>query len=242
MPKLEDREISDPLMQLGQCFGLVRDEVLSRAPSLQQLKLPLAKPPPALAEHPAEGRLAARRWAEEDDQTVSFAAHTTSMALLRRGEPGPIGSYALVDRHCRSGVADLAGLQRMPQRLDGSGALASRHQGRDRLHQPHDCEEFTLRDVMNDCLVAISLEDVERSRLHQIDAEPAESFAETEPRRRLVFGHDTAERAHPRRVEVTRSHSDRAVGGLPRTGGTTQCGASTSGNHPGRPNARTRRR
>ncbi len=59
-------------------------------------------------------------------------------------------------------------LQRTPQRLDGSGALASRQQGRDRLHQPHHSEESTLCDVMNDRLVLVRLEGVVRSRFHQI--------------------------------------------------------------------------
>src|SRR5262245_31614426 len=54
----------------------------------------------------------------------------------------------------------LARLKRTPQRLDGTGPLASRHQGRNRLHQPHHSEEFTLRRVMNDRLVAVRLEDV----------------------------------------------------------------------------------
>ena len=40
------------------------------------------------------------------------------------------------------GVGDLVRLQRTPQRLDGSGPLASRQQGRNRLHQPHHSEEL----------------------------------------------------------------------------------------------------
>src|SRR5690348_6593948 len=113
------------------------------------------------------------------------------------------------------GRRDLVRLQRTPQRLNGSGPLASRQQGRSRLHQPHHSEELTLRDVMNDRLVPVLLEGVRRSCLHQLGAEPAESLAETDPRRWLVVGHFTAERAHPRGVEVCRSQADRAVGGLP---------------------------
>src|SRR5689334_11944278 len=113
------------------------------------------------------------------------------------------------------GRRGLVRLQRTPQRLDGSGPLASRQQGRNRLHQPHHSEELTLRDVMNDRLVPVRLEDVLRSRLHQVGAEPAESLAETDPRRWLVIGHFPAEGAHPGGVEVSRSQADRAVGGLP---------------------------
>src|SRR5689334_17875005 len=120
---------------------------------------------------------------------------------------------AAVVRDC--GGRDLVRLQRTPQRLDGSGPLASCQQGRNRLHQPHHSEELTLREVMNDRLVPVRLEDVLRSRLHQIGAEPAESLAETDPRRWLVVGHFTAECAHPRGVEVSRSEAERAVEGLP---------------------------
>src|SRR5215469_465359 len=111
---------------------------------------------------------------------------------------------------------DLIRLQRTPQRLHSPGTLTSRQQGRKRLHQPHYSEELTVRDVMNDRLVPVSVEDVPRSRLHQDGAEPAESLAESDPRRSLVLGHFTPERAHPRRVEVSRSQTERAVGGLPR--------------------------
>jgi len=50
-----------------------------------------------------------------------------------------------------------------------------------------------------------------------IRSEPnqTESLAETDPRRWLVVGHFTAERAHPRGIEVSRSQAERAVGGLP---------------------------
>src|SRR5947208_2591303 len=113
------------------------------------------------------------------------------------------------------GRRGLVRLQRTLQRLDGSGPLASCQQGRYRLHPPHHSEELTLRDVMNDRLVLVRFEDVLRSRLHQVGAEPAESLAETDPRRWLVVGHFTAERAHPRGVEVIRSQAERAVGGLP---------------------------
>jgi hypothetical protein len=38
----------------------------------------------------------------------------------------------------------------MPQRLDGSRPFAPCHQRRNRLHQPHQAEEITLRDVVDD--------------------------------------------------------------------------------------------
>src|SRR2546423_4922974 len=111
----------------------------------------------------------------------------------------------MVGRAARSAIAipptyslgHLFRLQGTPQRLDGSGPLASRQQGRNRLHQPHHSKELTLRDVMNDRLVPVRLEDVLRSRLHQVGPEPAESLAETDPRRWLVVGHFTTERSHP---------------------------------------------
>ena len=57
---------------------------------------------------------------------------------------------------------------------------------------------------MNDRLVPVRLEDVTRSRLHQVGAGPAESRAETDPRRWLAAGHFTADGARPRGVEASR--------------------------------------
>jgi hypothetical protein len=111
-------------------------------------------------------------------------------------------------------VAGLLGLQRTPQRLDGSRPLASCHQRRNRLHQPHRAEEITLRDVMNDRPVQVRFEEVLRSRLHQVGAEPPQSLAEPDPRQRLVVGYLTAEGAHPRGIRVRGSCAQRTVGGL----------------------------
>ena len=62
-------------------------------------------------------------------------------------------------------------------------------------------------------LVPIRLEEVVRSRFHQVGTEPAEGLAETDPRGCLVVGHFTTERAHSRGVEVSRSRAERTVGG-----------------------------
>jgi hypothetical protein len=105
-------------------------------------------------------------------------------------------------------------LQRTPQRLEGSRPFASCHKRRNRLHQPHKAEEFTLRDVMNDRPAPVRFEAVLRSRLHHVQAEPPKSLAEPDLRRRLVVGYLTAEGAHPRGVEVRRSWAWRAVRGL----------------------------
>src|SRR3954451_17467117 len=83
-------------------------------------------------------------------------------------------------------LAGLIRLQRTPQRLHGSGPLASCHKGGNRLHQPHHPEELALRDVMDDRLVPIRLEDVRRSGLHEVGAEHVEGLAETDSRRWLV--------------------------------------------------------
>ena len=57
----------------------------------------------------------------------------------------------------------------------------------------------------------------------------------------LVVGHFTAERAHPRGVEVSGSLGQQGCRKFAGTSGTNLCGASTSCSHPDRPNARTRR-
>ena len=108
--------------------------------------------------------------------------------------PGPEGSGY--------GDGGLPRLERTPQRLEGSRPLASCQQRRNRLHQPHHAEEFTLGDVMNDRPVPVRFEAVLGSRLHYVQAEPPQSLAEPDLRRRLVVGYLTAEGAHPRGVEV----------------------------------------
>src|SRR5262249_43177330 len=151
-------------------------------------------------------------------EAAGAAQRGAPVGTARRSRPYPTRLGVAIDLPRRARVRpvkNLVRLQRTPQRLDGSGSLASRQQGRNRLHQPHHSEELTLRDVMNDRLVPVLLQGVRRSCLHQLGAEPAESLAETDPRRWLVVGHFTAEGAHPRGVEVSRSLAKRAVGGLP---------------------------
>src|SRR5215216_7780916 len=64
---------------------------------------------------------------------------------------------------------------------------------------------------MNDRPVPVRLKEVLGSRLHQVGAEPPQSLAEPDPRRRLVVGHFTAEGAHPRGVEVRRSWAEATI-------------------------------
>src|SRR5690242_5556977 len=106
-------------------------------------------------------------------------------------------------------------LQRTLQRLNGPGPFTSRQESRHRLHQPHHSEEFPYRDVTKSRLVPVRVEAEGRPRLHQIEAEPAESLGEADPCLRFVFSHLTAERAHPRGVEVRRAHTNRTWGRLP---------------------------
>ena len=68
--------------------------------------------------------------------------------------------------------------------------------------------------MINDRPVPVRFEAVLRSRLHQVQAEPPQSLAKPDLRRRLVVGYLTAEGAHPRGVEVRRSRAWRAIRGL----------------------------
>jgi hypothetical protein len=70
-------------------------------------------------------------------------------SALRRKEKGAGRSHRAPPSRSRTKqkakeVGDLVRPQRTPQRLDGSVPLASRQEGRNRLHHPHQSEELAL--------------------------------------------------------------------------------------------------
>ena len=88
------------------------------------------------------------------------------------------GAFRRDDRVRLDGDGALARLRRPSQRLDRSGPLASRQQGRNRLHQSHHSEELALGDVMNDRRARLVPNGGTCSRLHRAHCSPVLTTAD----------------------------------------------------------------